>query len=241
MEELSVTGIVLSAMPYKEKDKLIQLFSVELGKITAILKGVSSPKAKLKFAGQPFCFGRFELTLAKDFYIVKGVELIDSFYEITSDYDNFSFASSMLEVCSCILKPNMIADSLFIGLVKSLQNLVYNNISAKMTTLKFFMFALEIIGYGLNFTVCDNCGMKFVGDIKYDKEAGSFRCLACSGGIKIHPRDFANMKFVANTTFEKLSTLKINDEALIECLKLVVSNLSHKLNHKFKSINMDSF
>ena len=47
LEDLEVTGIVLSAMPYKEKDKLVYIFTVELGLITGILKGVSAPKAKL--------------------------------------------------------------------------------------------------------------------------------------------------------------------------------------------------
>ena len=87
MDEIIVTGIVLTSMPYKEKDKLIHLFSVELGNITAILKSVSSPKSKLKFAGQPFCLGKFELAKGHDFYVVKGVELIDSFFDISTDYD----------------------------------------------------------------------------------------------------------------------------------------------------------
>ena len=62
MEDIEVTGIVLNSMPYKEKDKLIHIFTVELGTITGILKGIASPKAKLKFAGQAFCFGKFHLT-----------------------------------------------------------------------------------------------------------------------------------------------------------------------------------
>ena len=74
MDDIEITGIVLSSMPYKEKDKLIHIFSIELGLITGILKGVATPKSKLKFAGQPFCFGKFDLTRSHDFYLVKGVK-----------------------------------------------------------------------------------------------------------------------------------------------------------------------
>ena len=75
-----VTGIVLNSIQYKEKDKLIHIFTVELGNITASLKGVVSAKAKLKFAGQPFCFAKFDLTKSHDFFVVKNVELIDNFF-----------------------------------------------------------------------------------------------------------------------------------------------------------------
>ena len=99
MDDIEVTGIVLDAMPYKEKDKLIHIFTIELGLVTGILKGVSSPKAKLKFAGQPFCFGKFDLTVARDFYVVKGVDVIDcgvpvlsmhAPYEVTSKFDIYA-------------------------------------------------------------------------------------------------------------------------------------------------------
>ena len=49
MEELTVTGIVLSSMPYKDKDKLIHIFTVELGVVTGILKGVAAESGALFF------------------------------------------------------------------------------------------------------------------------------------------------------------------------------------------------
>ncbi|MBQ7351892.1 MAG: DNA repair protein RecO [Clostridia bacterium] len=239
MEDIAVIGIVINSMPYKEKDKLIHIFTVELGKITATLKGVSSPKAKLKFAGQPFCFGKFELSPSGEFYVVKGVELIDSFYDLTADYAKFSLASLMLEACSIILKPNIISESLFICLIKSLQNLVYNGLNEYIIVLKFLITIFELIGYGLNFNVCDNCGMRFMGDIKFDRESGTFRCSACSGGIKISARDFMNIKLISTTDYDKLSTLKLQNDSIKTGIKLMIQNLSHKLNVKFKSIDVE--
>ena len=238
MEDIVVSGIVLSSMPYREKDRLIHIFSVELGKITAILKGVSAPKAKLKFAGQPFCFAKFELASSKDMYVVKGAELIDSFFDLTLDYDNYVLASSMLEICSVILKPNIIAESIFIGLMRTLQNIVYRAINCKLAVTKFYLFVLDVIGYGLNFSTCDNCGMKFVGDIKFNSETGTFRCSACSGGIKIESREFMNLKIIASTEFDRLHTLKVSEEVLTSCLNLIVRDLSERLNCKIKSFNL---
>lgn len=49
MEEI-VNGIVLRAVDYKDSDKIITLFTIEKGIITAGAKGVKKAGAKLKFA-----------------------------------------------------------------------------------------------------------------------------------------------------------------------------------------------
>lgn len=238
MEDIELTGIVLSTIPYKEKDKLIHIFSVELGLITGILKGVASPKAKLKFAGQPFCFGKFDLTTSHDFYLVKGVESIDTFFDLTLDYDNFKLCNFMLEICKVILKPNIISEKLFLDLLKTLQNVVYNNTDAKISLLKFVTNVLEIIGYKINFDTCDNCNMKFMGDIKFDFESGTHRCANCSHGTSITRQEFLALKIVAESDILKINTIRLKPEIISRLLKMQVYNLSQRLNYKFKSVDL---
>ena len=227
-------------MPYREKDKLIHIFTIELGKITAILKGVNSPKSKLKFAGQPFCFGKFELTGGRDIMTVKGVELIDSFFDLTLDYDQYSLASSMLEISSVILKPGIITENLFLSLIKTLQNIAYNSIDYRLSILKFYLNVLDSIGYALNFTTCDNCGMKFVGDIKFSLDSGTFRCAGCSGGIKIDKKDFMSLKIISNTPIDRLHTIRISNDSISACIRLMLLNLTHRLSFRLKSINLNN-
>jgi len=236
LEELEVTGIVLNSMPYKEKDRLVHLFTIEIGNITAILRGVESPKAKLKYASQPFCFAKFDLTKSHDFYIVKNVHLLDSFFDITSDYDVFRYCNSMLEITNSILKPGIISDSLFLTLIKTLQNIVYNSIDFKLAILKFYCDFLEIIGYKLNFESCDNCNMKFVGDVKFDVRTGTFRCNQCSGGENISNRDFMSLKIVCSTGIDRLHTVKLTKEVLDSCLNTITKNVTIRTGHRFKSI-----
>lgn len=239
MEDINVTGIVLSQMPYRDKDKLIHLFSIELGAITCILRSVSSQKSKLKFAGQPFCFGKFELTKSGEFYLVKGVDLIDSFFEITSDYDRYKYCNLMLEVCKVILKPNILAEGLFLILLKTLQNIVYNEINLENSVIKFLLSVLELIGYRLNFEVCDNCNMKFMGDIKFNIESSTFRCANCSGGVVISKQDFMSLKIVQNCDIDKLKTIKLAKNSQKSILSLLILDLSNILNYKFKSVDIN--
>ena len=218
---------------------LVHIFSLDLGNITAILKCVVNSSAKLKFAGQPFCFGKFDLTKSHEFYVVKTVELIDTFFEITQDYDNYVYASSMLEVCNHLLKPNIIAESLFINLLKTIQNILYKDINIYLAVLKFYIDLLENIGYKLNLTHCDNCGLKFMGDIKFNYETGTFRCSSCSGGAKVEMRDFTTIKIIANADIDNLNTIKINPDFCKSSLKFVIKDLQLRLNFQIKSFSLD--
>ena len=81
MEELKVTAIVLSQADLKENDKLVTLFTLELGVIKAQLRGVKQAKSKLKFACQPFFVGEYFLIKRNNFYQVKTVNAIESFFD----------------------------------------------------------------------------------------------------------------------------------------------------------------
>lgn len=58
---MSLDGLCIRTIDYKDNDKLITLYCAEKGKITATAKGVKSAKAKLKFCASPFCFGKYQL------------------------------------------------------------------------------------------------------------------------------------------------------------------------------------
>ena len=65
MEE-KVDALVLRSANYRDDDKILTLFTLQQGKVTAAAKGVKKAGAKLKFAAQPFCFA--EYVLAKKGY-----------------------------------------------------------------------------------------------------------------------------------------------------------------------------
>ena len=58
MEE-KLSGIVLGGVNFSENDKILNIFTLEKGVISAKIKGVKKAGAKLKFASEPFCFAEF--------------------------------------------------------------------------------------------------------------------------------------------------------------------------------------
>ena len=68
MEEIKTKGIVIKAQDYKDSDRIITIFSAELGLISARVRGVKKDKAKLAFATQPFALIEFMLVKSGNFY-----------------------------------------------------------------------------------------------------------------------------------------------------------------------------
>ena len=103
MEEIKDKAILLKSLDYKEKDKLLDLFSLENGKITASLRGVRSPNAKLKFAGEPLNLVEYTLVNRNGKLTVTGATLISSFFSIATNYLAYTCVCVIQEVLSKVL------------------------------------------------------------------------------------------------------------------------------------------
>ena len=157
MEDYKVNGIVLNSRDYSEKDKLITLFTLEFGKITAKLKGVKNAKAKLKYASQPFCFGEWVLNKTGENYTVVSCSIIDTFYEFSNDYDLLVCASKFLKLVNVVYKSGLINENLFINLINSLKLILYDGFNKDLVLVKFYFDFLGINGYRIDFSFCSKC------------------------------------------------------------------------------------
>lgn len=237
MDEYKVKGIVLTANDYKDKDILITLFTIELGKIRAVLRGAKQSKAKLKFAGQPFCFADWILVKRGEYFYITQVDLIDTFYDLTTDYDNFLIASSLSEILLEILKPNIISEQIFVKFLTAIKCLVYDKIKSEVVLCKFMLDVLNLSGYALNFQTCGMCNMPILGDIILSSVTNDFSCVSCSNnyGLPVSKREFNSLKIINNSSWEKLNSIKISDEILTCCINVLKFDLQNVFNHKFKT------
>lgn len=237
MEQIKFTGIVLKSVDYKEKDKLITIFSLELGKITATLKGVKQEKAKLKFAAMPFCFAEFVANNKNGFLTITECSQIESFYNIISTYPKSVAGFLMLEI-SCIIMQKQPDERWFLTLINFLKELEFGKTDENLIELKFMLETLNKVGYGLSFDVCSECGLKFVGDVYINLEMGELECSACSGvnSKKLTKQQFAILKLINQTPLNKLSSLKQNTEVLLTLKEILKQNLNLRLGTNLKSL-----
>lgn len=235
--EFITKAICLNSVDYKEKDKQLILFSLENGLMSAVLKGCKTAKAKLKFAFSPFCFAEYSIVQKGNFCTITNAGLIDSFFDLTSNYDNYILGSIMLDITHSTVKFNEQNLPMFVGLLNHLKAICYENINAKMVCIKFVLLALENLGYKPTFKSCHRCGMPFNQDKYLDMSCGEFVCQNCKNISceKLTNAGFSGVKILNDTPLDRLSSVKLSNQILDEILTILLENFECRVEHKLPS------
>ena len=237
-QEIITKAIVIKSVPYKDNDKILTLLSADHGKLSASLKGANKPQAKLKFAGQLFCFAEFNLAKFGSNHTVKTATEIESFFDIAKDFAKLSIGSSILEMSDKITKEGENSYPIFLNTLKALQTLVFSKALPKLVLVKFMFEVFKICGYELTMDKCKNCGAKFNGNIFMNIETGAFVCPLCKTVecMKISLGAFNILKLVSTTEYQNLKSISVHEHHLDEILVLLNANFTGKFDVIIKSL-----
>ncbi len=232
MGDIRVKGIVIASKDFKDNDKLVTLYTLEYGLMTAKLVGVRNPKAKLKALKELFCFADFDLVSKNDFFTITTGEIIENFYSITNNIDKFFAGCTILEILRVIGKNNESNQPLFIETLKALQVLAYENVQPNVVLVKFLVKIFEAMGYQLALDKCSSCGEPFIGKRYFDMNAGEITCTSCKGlkSEMISPLTHATLRVLSRCEYDKLSTVKLQEEGLTSALDLLLKNFNARFD-----------
>lgn len=237
MEELKIKAIVLSSTDYREKDKIVNLFSLELGLVSIIIKNCRTSSYKLKFAYSPFSFAEFELLKRGEVLTLKNATIIENFFILCEDYNKYIISNIILET---LLKTNKLYETnhiLFLNALKIFNNLAYEEINENMLLLKFLIGTLKVNGFKLNFNYCNSCQNNYVNKIFLNLNTGELECGSCKSNfsINIEREMFDLLKNVSKSEIESLDALCDNDKLIKDAINLMLLNLENRFNIKINS------
>lgn len=237
MEELKIKAIVLSNSDYREKDKIVNLFSLELGLVSIIIKNCRISSYKLNFAYSPFSFAEFELLKKGETLTLKNATIIESFYNLCEDYNKYIISNVILEI---LLKSNKCYEAnhiLFLNTLKILNNLAYENINNKLLLLKFLLGTLKVNGFKLNFKYCNSCNNSYVNKIFLNLTTGEFECGSCNSNYSVIVENevFNLLKKISYSEIENLKFLEENEKIVNDAIFLIILNIESRFNIKLNS------
>lgn len=92
-------AIVLRSLPFKDRQRILTLFSEQFGILSMILKGISSKKHQLLCFGELFCEAEFTFIKKRsDLVIFSEAHLLNQHLELRTNLTFLQAASSLLQV-----------------------------------------------------------------------------------------------------------------------------------------------
>lgn len=231
----TTTAIVLRSTNFGEKDKILYLFSLEDGVISAKLKGVRGVGAKMKIFALPFCLAEWELVKgakSNDFYTVKGANLIDAFYDISSDIDRYCVACIMVDILkNCTYYSDEVNSVIYVALLKSLKLINYTKVNAKLVLCKYLLEVLKANGYGIQVDKCAKCGIRLSNKAYLNFDDGSVKCSTCRDGnsVELEMGVLACIKNVTEMDFDNLEHTKIDTTILDKTLLILKKDVELRM------------
>lgn len=230
MEE-KVSGIVLGGVNFGENDKILKVFTLEKGLVSAKIKGVKKAGAKLKFASEPFCFAEFVFSVTNAGNTVIGASLFDSFYPVREDIVKYFCGGTVLEFIKRFFRENIVSPETFFSVISVLKNIAYGERDPKEELVLFLKDALAESGYAIDTSGCKDCGRQQVERVFFDYSTGAFLCEDCFTGIG---REISAVTFGAFIKIQK--KLSLNQVEMVKSLRLLDFYLENKAEVNLNSL-----
>ena len=182
------TGIVLRQRRLGEADKILTLFTPNLGKLDAVAKGVRRPKSKLAGHVEPLTYTTFMLAKGRDLDIVTQAQMLDASLPLREDLERTGRALYVAELVDRFTPERQENYPVFRLLLETLRRLASEQ--DLDIILRFFeMRLLDHLGYRPQLEACVSCGASLEPVTNgWSVEAGGVLCPACARNARLsHP------------------------------------------------------
>jgi len=251
MTATEVKGLVIRTVDIKESDRLITIFTEEMGVVSALARGARSLKSRKMSSTMQFCYGTFILYKRGEYFHIKEAELIESFFGIRNSIEGLALASYIAEVLNDVAVAEAERDLLRLSL-NSLYAISEGKHSLDKIKAAFEIRAASIIGFMPDVLACSICGEK-LGSFYFEIMAGSLRCYACHEKTvlqQVTPENPHESQTVCILTegakialgyciyspLEKIFSFRISDEDMLLFSRAAEEYLVNQLERSFKSL-----
>ena len=234
---MTLTGMVLSAMPVGEYDKRISLLTKEQGRITAFVRGARRTKSPLLAAGNPMSFGTFYAYAGRDSYTVQRADITEHFETVKNDIDRILYATYFMEVADFYGREGMDETERLKLLYTGIKALTREQLSLRLVRLIYDLKTMAVNGEEPNVFECLSCGKK-EGITFFSMQRRGTVCRECyekSGGEVLQQSVLYAMQFIISTPPEKLFSFRLSPEAFDQLWDLVMRYKNRYTDHVFRS------
>ncbi len=176
-------AIILRHNDWGEADRQLRLYTRELGKVSAIAKGVRKPRSRKAGHLEPFTRSSLQLARGRDFWIVTQAETLDAYLHLREDLMRLGYANYIVELLDRFTYEEGENQPLYRLLADSLKRL--DGAANPALVVRYYEIRLlDLVGFRPQLFNCANCGNEIKPEDQYFSAAqGGVLCPNCGKGI----------------------------------------------------------
>ncbi len=172
-------AVVLRHTDWGEADRLLWLFTRELGKVRAIAKGVRKPRSRKAGHLEPFTRVGLMLAHGRDLLIVTQAEAVDAYLPLRDNLVRLGYALYVVELLDRFTYEEGENSSIYRLLVDTLSRISTEE-TAALAVRYFEIRLLDLVGFRPQLFTCVGCGAVIrAEDQFFSAEHGGVLCPSC--------------------------------------------------------------
>ena len=241
VNQIVLTGMVLSTMPIGEYDRRVVILTKEQGKISAFARGARRPNSPLVGAVNPLAFGEFTMYEGRTSYTIQSASITNYFAELREDVVGAYYGFYFLEVADYYAKEYTDEREMLKLLYQSMRALINPHIPNRLVRRIFELKALTVNGQAPQVFQCVSCGNQERPAV-FSPAKGGLVCSECSGdvidGMILDNSTLYSMQYIESTPVVKLYTFTVAENVLAELEKVMDRLMEVYVDRRFKSLEI---
>jgi len=179
-----VDAVVLRHSDYGEADRLLTMYTRQLGKMRALAKGARKIASRKAGHIEPFTYVKLQLAKGRDMFLITQADTVDAYLPLREDLILTSQAAYVMELLDRFTYENDTENaSTFRLLTDTLARLAAK--ADPWLVIRFYeMRLLDFMGFRPQLFECANCGREIMAEDQFfSYTAGGVVCPRCGQGL----------------------------------------------------------
>lgn len=235
-------AVVLRHSDWGEADRILSLYTRQMGKVRAIAKGVRKMRSRKSGHLEPFTQVNLQLARGRDMFIVTQAEAINAYLGLRDDLVRVGYASYVVELLDRFTFDDDENPSLFHLLAETLKRLDQES-SLYLAVRYYEIRLLDLLGYRPHLFHCANCENEIKAEAQYFSALqGGVLCPKCGPGApEARPISMQALKYLRHfqrSSYAQASRARISPDVNWEMEQIMQYYLTYLLE---RGLNTPAF
>lgn len=242
-QTLKINGIVIREVKTKESDKIITVFSRELGIINIYVKGAMRLKNKFHSAVGLFTYSEFVVfrSRSSDLYQINEASVKHIFHRLSVNVEYLALAMYMSELLCEVNVPSDMNNEILRLFLNILYMMTEKKWNVELCKAVFEMRLMCDSGFTPNFLGCINCGCYERDAFFFDVENGDIVCGKCQkpwqkDRIFMEPSATMAMRYIIYADLDKMFTFNVSDFIASRLNRMTEAYVIHHTKTDYKTL-----